>query len=174
MKIIFGVSASIAIYKSCEIIRSLKKKGMEIHVVMTPTASQWISPIVFSALSDNPVFVNDTDHGNTMAHINLRANCDLMVVAPATANVISQAATGASPTLLSTLFLSFSGPKWIAPAMNPEMYNQPAVKNNLAKLEEYGYRLLSPESGEALCGDFGEGKMASVEFICQQITDYSK
>jgi phosphopantothenoylcysteine decarboxylase/phosphopantothenate--cysteine ligase len=170
MKIILGVSASIAIYKSCEIVRLLRKKAIEVCVVMTPTASQWISPIVFTALSDNPVYVYDTDHGSSMAHIELRAAGDLLMIAPASANVISQAATGAAPTLLSTLLLSFEREKWLAPAMNPIMYKHPAVQANLARLVEYGYRILSPDTGEALCGDLGEGKMASVEYIVEQIS----
>ncbi|MDH4262565.1 MAG: phosphopantothenoylcysteine decarboxylase [Spirochaetia bacterium] len=169
MKIIYGVSASIAIYKSCEIVRLLQKEGFDIHVVMTQTASQWISPVVFTALSNNPVYVHDTDHGAVMAHIELRENCDLMIVAPASADFISQAAVGSAPNLLSTLLLSFSGPKWIAPSMNPVMFKHPAVQFNLTRLREYGYRILSPETGEALCGDLGEGKMASVEYIVEQI-----
>jgi len=173
MKIIFGVSASIAIYKSCEVIRLLGKKGIQVHVVMTPTASQWISPVVFSALSNNPVYVHETDHGSTMAHIDLRVNTDLLVIAPASADIISQAATGAAPNLLSTLLLTFQGPRWIAPAMNPAMYQHPAVRENLSRLEKFGYRILSPDTGEALCGDLGEGKMASVEYITGQIMDFT-
>jgi phosphopantothenoylcysteine decarboxylase/phosphopantothenate--cysteine ligase len=173
MKIIFGVSASIAIYKSCEIVRLLKKAGLEVQVVMTQTASQWISPIIFSALSENPVYVHDTDHGLTMAHIDLRKNSDLMIIAPASANIISQAATGAAQSLLSTLLLSFQGPRWIAPAMNPAMYKHPAVQMNLARLTEFGFRIISPDTGEALCGDQGEGKMASVEYIVQEITEFT-
>lgn len=174
MKIILGVSASIAIYKSCEMVRLLVKNNIDVTVVMTPTASQWISPVIFSALSGNPVYVHDTDHDSSMAHIDLRHEKSLLLVAPASANVISQAATGASNTLLSTLLLSFEGSKWIAPAMNPAMYNHPAVQTNIERLREYKYRVLAPETGEALCGDIGEGKMASIEYIVQQVLEFGK
>ena len=174
MKILLGVSASIAIYKSCEIVRLLKKNGINVTIIMTPTASGWISPVVFSALSENRVYVYDTDHNEAMAHINLRNDKDLFLIAPASANVISQAANGMSQTLLSTLLLSFPGPRWIAPAMNPVMYNHPAVQRNLLMLKDYHYRILSPDTGESLCGDTGEGKMAAVDYIVSQVLELKK
>ncbi|MDH4200327.1 MAG: phosphopantothenoylcysteine decarboxylase [Spirochaetia bacterium] len=169
MKIILGVSASIAIYKSCDIARQLTKEGVQVTVVMTPTASTWISPVILSALSNNPVYVSDTDHGGSMAHIDLRKKADLLLVAPASADIISMAAVGAAPNLLATLLLSFEGQKWMAPSMNPAMYAHPAVKANIQKIKGYGYQVIPPDTGEAVCGDSGEGKMASVEHIVKEI-----
>lgn len=169
MQMILGVSASIALYKSCDLVRLLSKNGISVTVVMTPTAASWISPLVFSALSGNPVYVAETDHSMTMAHIELRKGRRLMLIAPASADIISHVATGAAPTLLSALALAFDGQKWLAPAMNPSMYAHPAVQKNISLLKDYGYHILSPETGEALCGDLGEGKMAPVEDILDKI-----
>jgi phosphopantothenoylcysteine decarboxylase/phosphopantothenate--cysteine ligase len=107
-----------------------------------------------------------------MAHIELRKNTDLLVIAPASAEFISQAACGSAGTLLSTLMLSYGGEKIIAPSMNPTMFKSGVVGDNLKKLSEYGIKIISPENGEALCGDSGEGKMASVDQIVTEIIKY--
>lgn len=172
MKIILGVSASIAIYKSCELTRLLVKEGHEVHVIMTPTAAKWISPLVFSALSENKVYTDGSDEEEPLAHIELSRGADLYLVAPATANIIARAAIGDASGFLTTTLLGSDCEKWVAPSMNPKMYSHPAVQRNLKILEEYRYKILSPDSGAALCGDSGEGRMMAVEEIFKRVVEF--
>ncbi len=152
----------------------LVKEGHDVHVTMTPTAAGWISPLVFSALSGNRANTNEIDDIEPLAHIDLCQDAGLYLVAPATANVISGAANGDASCFLTTTLLSSVCEKWIAPAMNPKMYRHPAVQRNLQILQDYGYRVLSPENGLALCGDSGEGRMMSVEEILNEIKDFDR
>ena len=169
MNILLGVSGSIALYRACDLVRSLKAKGHSVQVVMSRTAEKWISPVLFSNLSGEAVCTNKSQQG--MPHIDLRDGKDLFLIAPATANLIAKAACGLANDILSTTMLSFPGEIWLAPAMNPHMYAHTIVQKNLAVLKEIGYRILEPTSGEAVCGDVGEGKMMPVDDIvrlCQQ------
>ena len=172
MNILIGVSASIAIYKSCELVRMLKKEGHSVQVVMTQTAESWISPTIFAALSDNEVHTNHTYR--SMPHIDIRKGLDLFLIAPATANLIAKAAHGIANDILTTTLLSFTGEKWFAPAMNPGMYSHEIVQRNIAILREIGYSILEPVSGEAVCGDIGEGKMMKIEDIFELVQRYKK
>lgn len=174
MKLLIGISASIAVYKSCELTRLFKKNGHEVQVIMTPTAARWISPLVFSALSGNPVYSTDDNLEHPMLHIDITREIDCFLVAPASASLISRAATGNADTLLTTSLLACTAPVWIAPSMNPNMYHHPATIKNIETLASYGYHILKPDSGEALCGDTGEGRMMDVESIYQKITKQKK
>ena len=169
MKLLLGVSASIAIYKSCELVRLFKKGGHEVQVIMTPTAAGWISPLVFSALSENPVYTSDDNLERPMLHIEITRWAEGFLVAPATASVISRAAAGNADTLLTTSLLACNAPTWIAPSMNPNMYNHPATRRNIELLTSYGYHILEPAQGEALCGDTGEGRMMEAELIYETV-----
>ena len=172
MNILLGVSASIAIYRSCELVRLAKKAGYSVRVVMTRMAESWISPTIFSALSENQVYTNH-DY-QSMPHIDIRKDLDLFLVAPATANVIAKAAHGIADDILTATLLSFTGERWFAPAMNPNMYSHQLVQKNIAILREVGYSILEPISGEAVCGDLGEGKMMGIEDIFARIRKYKK
>ena len=163
MRIVLGVSASIAIYKACDLTRELTKLGHEVQVIMTRKAAHWISPVLFGALSNQKPLVDDEQ--TEMAHITVRQDTDLMLVAPATADLIARAAQGRADDILTATLLSFAGKKIFAPAMNPYMYAHPATQENLKKLKSYDYEIISPVDGEAVCGDVGEGKMAKVSAI---------
>lgn len=166
---VLGVSSSIAIYKSCDLVRELTKQGNNITVILTPEAARWIAPVVWSTLSGNPAWVHEGDHPVSMAHIELRKNCDLFLVAPATANTIGKLAHGIADNLLTTFALAYSGPKYIAPSMNPHIYSAIPVQKNLELLGQSGYKIIAPETGEAVCGDQGTGKMASLDTIILEI-----
>lgn len=173
MTILVGISASIAIYKACDLVRELQKAGHLVRVVMTHTAEKWISPVIFHALSGNLVY-SENNVGGAMPHIEIRDNLDLFVVAPATADLIARAAIGRADDILTATLLSFPGKKMIAPAMNPFMYEHKATQKNIATLREYGYEILDPASGEVVCGDEGNGKMMSVQEILNHIDIFQK
>jgi phosphopantothenoylcysteine decarboxylase len=163
MTIILGISASVAIYKACDIVRELTKAEHTVRVAMTRTAAEWINPVLFEALSSNKVITEDTASG--MAHIDIRTGADLMLVAPATADLIARAATGRADDIVTATLLAYDGPRYIAPAMNPFMYAHPATQANLTTLKSYGYHILDSANGEAVCGDVGQGKMMAVANI---------
>lgn len=167
MKIIFGVSASVAIYRACDLVRELTKQGHDVHVVMTRTAAGWINPVLFEALSGHPVVSDATAPG--MAHIAIRQGARLMLVAPASADLLARAAHGRADDILTATLLAYDGPRWLAPAMNPSMYAHPATQASLAILQSYGYRILDSADGEAVCGDVGQGKMMAVPDILQAV-----
>lgn len=168
MTIILGVSASVAIYKACDIVRELTKAGHTVRVAMTRTAVGWINPVLFEALSGQKVITDDTASG--MAHIDIRTGADLMLVAPATADLIARAAQGRADDIVTATLLAYDGPRYIAPAMNPYMYAHPATQANLKTLKSFGYRILDSANGEAVCGDVGQGKMMAVAGIIAALT----
>ncbi len=167
MNILLGISGSIAIYRSCDIVRILVQTEHHVTVVMTATAAKWISPIIFTAISGNHVYTNTMEE--EMSHIYLKEKLDLFLVVPATANIIAKCALGIADDLLTTTMLAFEGEKWFAPAMNPTMWSNPIVQNNINSLKTYGCRIIEPIAGEAICGDIGMGKMAKNETIIQDI-----
>ena len=172
MNILIGVSASIAIYRSCELVRELAKKGHKVRVVMTRNAQTWVSPVLFAALSENEVYTESLNQGSAMPHIDIRKDLDLFLVAPATAHLVARAALGMADDILCATLLSFDGPRWFAPSMNPYMYAHPATRQNLEKLKSYGYHILDPQNGEAVCGDEGEGKMMGIPQILAEIEGF--
>ncbi len=160
-KILLGVSSSIAIYKSLELIRLLRKSGAEVKVVMTQWSTRLISPLTFETLSQNPVcvelFTRQTQW--EIEHISLARWADLMVIAPATANVIGKLANGIADDALTTIYLAFRGPVYVAPAMNSAMYEKPQVQQNLQRLQAQGVKIIEPEEGELACGEEGKGRL---------------
>lgn len=172
MKIIYGVTASIAAYRACDIVRELTKRGHNVHVVMTRTAASWINPVMFGALSENRVVV-DTGYSsassqNAMEHIELRTDAKLLLVAPASADFIARAAQGRADDILAATLLAYQGKVALAPAMNPSMYSHPATQNSLKVCRGYGYHIFDAADGEAVCGDVGQGKMMSVNDIVKE------
>jgi len=170
-EIILGVTASIAIYKSCEIIRRLKQEGLSVTVVMTEEAEGLIRPIVFSSLSGNRVYRDmfDSPVDYEIEHISLADKADLVLIAPATANIIAKIAGGICDDLLSCVVCATKAPVVIAPAMNENMYQHKITQGNIEKLKDLGYKIIGPVRGRLADGRIGLGHLASVEDISKAV-----
>lgn len=169
-KILLGVTGGIAAYKSCELVRLLKKAGHEVKVIMTEAAKAFIQPNTFAALSQNSVYDSLFDFKESpMLHIELAKWADKILVAPASAATISALAQGQADTLLSCVCLATQASCYLAPAMNRQMWEHPATRQNVEKLQTYGYRILFPEAGEQACGDVGFGRMLEPEVLVESI-----
>lgn len=166
-----GVTGGIAAYKSAEIVRQLVKMGAEVRVAMTKNAVEFVSPLTFQTLSSNPV-VSDMftfERGGDISHISLARWSDLVLVAPATANILGKYACGIADDFLSTFLLATTAPVIFAPAMNTQMYLHPSVQANLARIKAIGAGIIEPEEGELACKEEGIGKLASVERIVEAV-----
>lgn len=159
--ILFGVTGGIAAYKAADWIRALRQRGAGVTVVMTEAATRFVTPITFAALSGNKVECEmfDTQQPESIAHISLAKSCDLMLIAPATANTIARLAHGMADTLLATIALATKSKVLIFPAMNSAMYLHPATQNNINLLTQLGYIVVPPDSGSMACGDQGPGRL---------------
>ena len=158
--IVLGVSGGVAAYKTAELARLLRKAGARVRVVMTETAQHFVGSATFQALSGEPVLTDMWhDQGDGMAHIHASRDADLILVAPATADFLARLASGRANDLLSTLCLARACPLYVAPAMNPEMWANPATIRNAAQLSKDGIFFLGPEAGETACGEIGPGRM---------------
>lgn len=166
--ILIGITGSIAAYKSCELVRLFVKNGFDVKVIMTSNAKEFVHPNTFEALSNNPVF--DDLFSDPMLHIELAKWADVVIVAPATANVISRLAVGAADDLLTTVCLATQAPRFIVPAMNKIMWEKAATQDNIQKLQHYTYQFIMPEFGVQACGDVGFGRMMEPEAIYDVIT----
>jgi phosphopantothenoylcysteine decarboxylase / phosphopantothenate---cysteine ligase len=168
--IALGVSSSIGIYKACEVLRGFQKEGCAVRVVMTPNATRLVSPLLFSALSGQDAVVETFDPGVTRSirHISLAREISLLVVAPATANVIAKFASGLADDFLSTFFLAVRCPVLVAPAMNEAMYLHPATQANLKTLAARGVAFIEPEKGSLACGTEGWGRLAEPDKIVRE------
>ena len=167
--ILLGVSGGIAAYKTTFLVRLLIKAGAQVKVVMTQSASSFVSPLTLSTLSKNPVlmdFVNEEDGSLSWNnHVELGLWADVMLIAPATANTLSKMANGTCDNLLLATYLSAKCPVYFAPAMDLDMYKHPSTKNSLEKLQSFGNILIPAESGELASGLYGEGRMSEPENI---------
>ncbi len=158
--IILGVTGGVAAYKTAELTRLLKKAGARVRVVMTEAAQLFVGTATFQALSGEPVFTDRMlDQHDGMAHIHVSRAADLILVAPATADFLARLANGLADDLLATLCLARACPLYVAPAMNPEMWANPATVRNAAQLRTDGVFCLGPEAGDAACGEIGPGRM---------------
>lgn len=166
-----GVSGGIAAYKTVELMRLLQKKGCEVQVAMTRHATEFIRPLTFRSLTDKYVIVDDYDAGNPdpIAHINFSQSIDLLLIAPATANIIAKFANGIADDFLSSTYLASTAPVLIAPAMNSTMWEHPATVRNIERLRQDGVRFVDPVSGELACKTVGTGKLEDVENIVAQV-----
>lgn len=183
-KVLLGITGCIAAYKSCLIIRELIKRGAEVKVVMTPSATEFISPLTISSLSNNEVIVNtfpknQKDGTNVSTwHIDYALWADLMLLAPATINTIAKISYGFADNALTTLVTALRSPLIIAPAADVDMYNNPINKENLKKLERFGHYIIYPETGELASGLTGEGRLADTNKIIEAVelilSGYSK
>lgn len=170
--VLLGVTGSIAAYKTAYLIRDLKKAGASVRVIMTPFARSFITPLTLSTLADEPVhtdLIADPDRGEWTDHVSLARWADLFMIAPATANTIAKMATGQADELLLTTFLSYEGPLHVAPAMDREMIDHPATRDNLTTLKERGTLIVAGEEGELASGAYGPGRMAEPEVLFQRI-----
>jgi phosphopantothenoylcysteine decarboxylase len=166
-----GVSGSIAAYKSADLVSELRRAGADVFVVMTESATRFISSLTLGTLSRNPVLVSmwEEERGWQPGHIELADRADLLLVAPATANQIGNYANGCAPDVLSSIYLATRARVVIAPAMNGKMYEHPVTQENLSKLRERGVIIIEPDTGELACGYEGVGRMASSEAIVREV-----
>jgi phosphopantothenoylcysteine decarboxylase/phosphopantothenate--cysteine ligase len=164
-KIVLGITGGIAAYKAAELVRLLVKANIEVTVVMTEGACKFITSVTMQALSGKPVFVGmwDSNIGNGMPHIELSREADTILIAPASAEFIAKLVHGRADDLLSTLCLARDCPLLVAPAMNKQMWENPATQRNIAQLKKDGVTILGPDSGEQACGEIGLGRMLEAE-----------
>jgi phosphopantothenoylcysteine decarboxylase/phosphopantothenate--cysteine ligase len=176
MKALLGVTGCIGAYKAAQVLRELQRRGVEVRVVMTRSATEFVRPLTFEALSGQPVIVEMFDRPNyaTIEHISVARQADLLLVAPATANIISKFAHGVADDFLSTVYLSNTNPVLIAPAMNVEMWNHPATQANLKILRERGVLFVEPGVGYQACGEVGMGRLAEPEEIAERALEILK
>ncbi|MBF7683819.1 bifunctional phosphopantothenoylcysteine decarboxylase/phosphopantothenate--cysteine ligase CoaBC [Acinetobacter sp. B5B] len=172
--IVLAVTGGIAAYKSAILVRRLKDYGFDIRVVMTTGAQAFITPLTFQALSANPVHTTllDPDAEAGMGHIELARWADLVLVAPASCDVMAKLAQGLADDLLSTLYLATKAPVWIAPAMNQHMWSAKATQRNLETLTADGVHVMMPDAGSQACGDVGRGRMPEPEVLAEQVFAY--
>ena len=169
--IVLGVSGSIAAFKIASLASMLAKKRADVTVIMTPNATNFINPITFEELTGNKCLVDTFDRNfqHSVEHVSLAKQTDVMLVAPASANVIAKAAHGIADDMLTTTLLACQCPKIFAPAMNTRMYHNPVVQDNLKILEKYGMEVITPATGYLACGDTGEGKMPEPEVLYEAV-----
>lgn len=166
--VVLGVTGCIGAYKACEVLRELQRREVEVHVTMTEAAKRFVSPMTFEALSRHPVFHDQWQPGTgEIRHIGLADAADLLLVAPATANILGKMARGIADDTLSTLHLATKAPVVVAPAMNVNMFEHPAVQENLAILRVRGVRVVEPGSGYLACGWLGKGRLAETAEIVE-------
>ena len=172
--ILLGISGGIAAYKSCELVRLLKKQGHSVTVAMSRAATEFVSPLTFQALSGNPVLAethSGENGGNGMAHINLTREADVFLIAPASANTLAKIANGIADNLLTNLAAARKCPLAVAPAMNVEMWFNPANLRNIAQLQADGITVFPPASGEQACGEIGVGRMPEAAELADLLPD---
>lgn len=170
--VVIGVTGGIAVYKALDVISALRKKDIEVHVIMTESASKFVNQLTFQSISQNMVVTDMFAEPKAweIQHISLAQKADLMLIAPATANIIGKVANGIADDMLSTTIMAAAKAKVIfAPAMNTNMYQNRIVQGNIEKLKSYGYEFIEPASGRLACGDIGIGKLADVNTIVERV-----
>lgn len=171
--VVIGVSGGIAVYKCLDVISRLRKLGVNVNVIMTKSATEFVAPLSFQSLSQNYVVCDMFEDPKTwdVEHISLAKRADVFLIAPATANVIGKIANGIADDMLTTTVMATKGKVLIAPAMNTNMYENPIVQRNISILKELGYNFVEPESGRLACGDTGKGKLATPETIVNEVVN---
>src|SRR5882762_5733914 len=166
-KVALGISGGIAAYKAAEVLRGLQKAGCIVRVAMTKRACEFVQPLTFRALSGSHVIVDDyaPDNPDPIAHITFSQSVDLLLIAPATANLIAKFANGIADDFLSSTYLASTAPVLLAPAMNTTMWQHPATRRNLEQLRADGVHILDPDEGEMACGTIGPGRLSDPEQI---------
>lgn len=169
--VVLGITGSIAAYKMASVASSLRKLGVNVEVIMTENATQFITPVTFEAITGNRCITDtfDRNFDFNIEHISLAKKADLFMVAPASANIIGKIANGIADDMLTTTFMACTCPKLIAPAMNTNMYNNNILQDNLRRCQNYGIRIIEPASGLLACGDAGRGKLPEPELLVEHI-----
>ncbi len=170
-KIVLGVTGGIAVYKAAELVRELVRRGSKVRVVMTESACKFVTPLTFETLSGNPVYTDLfwTPGSFEIGHISLGEFAELILIAPATANIIGKAAAGLADDLLTTVLLATHAPVLLCPAMNTKMYTNPVVQENIAKLVSRGQTVMQPGYGELACRAEGQGRLARLVDIVEEV-----
>lgn len=170
--VVIGVTGGIAVYKALDVISHLRKKNIDVRVIMTKSATEFVNPITFQAISQNMVTTDMFEEPKAweIQHISLAKIADVFLVAPATANIIGKVANGIADDMLSTTIMATRAKVVFAPAMNTNMYTNPIVQENISKLKKLGYEFIEPASGRLACGDDGKGKLAPVDTIVEVTT----
>ena len=173
-KILVGVTGGIAAYKVAEVVSRLRKLHAEVHVAMTKSATEFITPLTLRSLSANPVYVDLFDEPKVwnIEHIALAEHVDAVLIAPATANILAKMAIGLADDFLSTVLLATHAPIFVAPAMNQSMYLHPATQDNLARLQNRGIRIIGPATGFQACGTDGVGRMSEAVEIVESLAKF--
>ena len=171
--VVIGVSGGIAVYKTLDVVSRLRKLGVNVNVIMTKSATEFVTPLSFQSLSQNYVVCDMFEDPKTwdVEHISLAKRADVFLIAPATANVIGKIANGIADDMLTTTVMATKAKVLIAPAMNTNMYQNPILQRNINTLKELGYNFVEPESGRLACGDVGEGKLAQPEVIVNEVVN---
>jgi phosphopantothenoylcysteine decarboxylase/phosphopantothenate--cysteine ligase len=177
MRVTVGVSGGIAAYKAAELVRALQRQALEVHVVMTEAATRFVQPLTFAALTSHKVITSlwddvgtaDGAYDSSIEHIGEAQWADVLVVAPATANILAKFAHGIADDFLTTLYLATKAPVLVAPAMNVNMWEHPATQANVETLRQRGVRVIEPGTGELACGMVGAGRMAEPEAIAEAV-----
>lgn len=171
--VVLGISGGIAVYKACDVVSRMRKLGINVHVIMTKSATEFVTPLTFQSLSQNYVVCDMFEEPKTwdVEHISLAKKADVFLIAPATANVIGKIANGIADDMLTTTVMATKAKVLIAPAMNTNMYENPIVQRNITTLKELGYEFIEPESGRLACGDTGKGKLSSPETIVDEVVN---
>lgn len=165
--IVVGVTGGIACYKAVDVVNTFVKKGYEVHVIMTESATKFVTPLTFQTMSQNKVVTamfDEVEKWDT-EHISLAKKADVFLIVPATANIIGKITHGIADDMLTTTVMATKAPVVIAPAMNVAMWENPIVQRNVSSLKEYGYHILETEVGRLACGDLGSGKLLANEKI---------
>ncbi len=172
-RIVIGITGGIASYKICGLVTHLVKEGAKVKVIMTKNATKFINPLTFEALSKNKVVVDmfEEENYNYIGHIEYGQHADIIVVAPATANIIGKVSSGIADDMLSSTIIASTKPVLFVPAMNEHMYLNKIVQNNMEKLKSYGYLFLEPEVGMLACGTSGIGKLPNTKVIFDKIKE---
>lgn len=170
-RLVLGVTGGVAAYKAAELARLLTQSGIDVQTVMTQAACRFVGPVTFQSLTGNPVYTDlwDANAAQNMVHINLSRDADLILIAPASADFIAKLAHGMADDLLTTLCLARDCPLMIAPAMNRQMWENPATQRNLSRLRQDGITIVGPASGEQACGEVGMGRMLEAVELAETV-----
>ena len=173
-KILLGVGGGIAAYKACELVRRLSEQGADVHVILTKAAQKFVTALSFQSLSQNPVHSDlfDLTEESEMSHIKLADEADLMLIAPATADLLAKLAHGHADDLLTTAVLVTRAPLFFAPSMNVNMWEKAIVQQNIQTLQSRGYHMVEPAEGYLACGWEGKGRLAEVETIVEALKNF--
>ncbi|HQG12817.1 MAG: Coenzyme A biosynthesis bifunctional protein CoaBC [bacterium ADurb.Bin270] len=172
-RILFGICGGIAAYKCCELVRMMVKDGFDVHCVLTSAGAKFVTPLTLQTLSGNVVHTDmfDLMREKKVNHISLARDSDIILIAPATADIIARTACGICDDLLSTVICATKSPVLFAPSMNNNMWENRITQSNVTRLREFGYNFIEPESGELACGDSGSGRLPDLEKILHAVKE---